>query len=212
MRTPGGYDREFDDRFARRLARDYRRRGLTPTAQRIVDFATSTGIIGATVLEIGGGIGDIQLELLGRGAVKATNLELSPAYETEARRLLDEYGMASRVERRLGIDLAATPEAVAPADIVVLNRVICCYPHYARLLDAAAGHALRAIVFSHPPRNLLTRAGVALVNAWCRLRRREYRGFVHSPEAMIAVLERHGFVPRYRHTERVWCIVGAERL
>ncbi|WP_193598385.1 class I SAM-dependent methyltransferase [Microbacterium sp. YJN-G] len=209
--TPGGYDREFGDRFARRLARDYDRNGLTPTARRMVDFVSRGGVEGATVLEVGGGIGDIQLELLKRGAAKATNLELSGAYESEARRMLRNAGLLARAERVLGVDLAATPDAVDPADIVVLNRVVCCYPDYVRLLGAAADHARRAIVFSHPPRNWFTRTGVAVVNSWCRMVGHEYRAFAHSPAEMVAVLESHGLVPRYRHTERVWCIVGAER-
>ncbi|MBO0979271.1 bifunctional 2-polyprenyl-6-hydroxyphenol methylase/3-demethylubiquinol 3-O-methyltransferase UbiG [Microbacterium sp. SD291] len=210
-RTPGGYDREFDDRFARRLAREYRRRGLTPTAQRMVEFASAAGVEGASILEIGGGIGDIQLELLKRGAAKTTNLELSGAYEREARRLLDEAGLGARAERMLGVDIAAAPGAVGRADFVVLHRVVCCYPDYARLLSAAAEHARRAIVFSHPPRTWTTRAGVAAVNTWCRVLGHEYRGFVHSPESMVEVLESHGFAPRYRHSERAWRIVGAER-
>ncbi|WP_309066559.1 methyltransferase domain-containing protein [Microbacterium sp.] len=209
--TPGGYDREFGDRFARRLARGYRRRGLTETALHIVDFASHAGLEGTSVLEIGGGIGDIQLELVKRGASKATNLELSTGYESEARRLLDEAGLGERVERLLGVDLAVSPDAVEPADLVVLNRVVCCYPDYARLLSAAASRARHAVVFSFPPRNWFTRAGTAAVNLWCRLRRSEYRGFVHSPDAMVAVLERHGFAPRYRHTGRFWSVVGAVR-
>lgn len=211
-RTPGGYDREFDDRFARRLARDYRRRGLAPAAQQMVDFAARLGVEGASILEIGGGIGDIQLELLKRGAAKTTNLELSGAYESEARRLLDEAGLGARAERMLGVDLAVAPEAVGPADIVVLNRVVCCYPDVAGLLSAAADHARRGVVFSHPPRTWITRLGVAAVNTWCRAVRHEYRGFVHSPAAMVEVLEDHGFAPGYRRTAGPWRIVGAERL
>src|SRR5688572_20982983 len=155
--TPDDYEQEFDARFARKLARRYRRRGLTPVAERIVDFAASNGLEGASVLEIGGGIGDIQVELLLRGASRTTNLELSGAYETEAMRLLDEKGMRGRAGRLVGIDLAVSPDAVEPADIVVLHRVVCCYPDYDALLTAAARHARRAVVFSHPPRTWFTR-------------------------------------------------------
>ncbi|NYE19234.1 methyltransferase domain-containing protein [Microbacterium immunditiarum] len=206
-----GYEREFDDRFAHRLARDYRRNGAPAAARRIVEVATSTGLDGASVLEIGGGIGDIQLELLRHGAAHATNLELSGAYESEALRLLDEAGMRGRATRSVGIDIAATPEAVETSDVVVLHRVVCCYPDYRRLLDAAAQHARRAVVFSHPPRTFVTMAGVGLLNLLYRLRRHPYRAFVHPPDAMIGVLERHGFEPLYRDREGTWCIVGAVR-
>ena len=209
--TPDGYEQEFDARFARKLAREYRRHGLTPTARRIVDFAGSNDLHGATVLEIGGGIGDIQLELLLRGASRTTNLELSGAYEAEAMRLLDEKGLRGRAARVVGVDLALSPDAVEPADIVVLNRVVCCYPDYDALLTAAARHARRAVVFSHPPRTWFTRALLWAGNLMYRVTRNPYRGFVHPPESMIDVLARHGFTPRYRHRDRVWSIVGAVR-
>lgn len=209
--VPAGYEKEFDARYARTLAQEYRRDGLTPTSQRIVDFAASNGIDGASVLEIGGGIGVVQLELLKRGAARTTNVELSPAYETEARKLLDEAGMRSLVNRAVGVDIAVTPDAIEPADIVILNRVVCCYPDYGRLLDASARHARRALVFSHPPRNAFTRTAIWFENLWLRMRRNPFRSFVHSPEAMIGVLSANGLEPRYRHPDRVWCVVGAVR-
>ena len=123
-RTPDVYEREFDARFARKLAREYRRHGLTPAARRIVDFAGSNDLDGATVLEIGGGIGDIQVELLLRGASRTTNLELSGAYEAEAMRLLDEKGLRGRAARVVGVDLAVSPADIEAADIVILHRVV----------------------------------------------------------------------------------------
>ena len=193
------------------LARHYRRSGTTPSAQRIIDFAASIGLDGASVLEIGGGIGEIQLELLRRGAARTMNMELSGGYEAEATRLLDEAGLRHRTTRIVGIDIAVTPEAAEPADIVVLHRVVCCYPDYGRLLAAAAQHARRALVFSHPPSTALTRTFVALANLFHRLIGREYRSFVHSPAEMVNVLERHGMRPRSRYRDGMWCVVGAVR-
>jgi magnesium-protoporphyrin O-methyltransferase len=211
-RTPDGYEQEFDARFARRLAREYRRRGLTPSAQRIVDVARSNDLEGASVLEVGGGIGDIQVELLLHGASRTTNLELSGAYEAEAARLLEERGLKGRAARRLGVDLAVSPDAVEPADIVILHRVVCCYPDYDALLTAAAGHARRAVIFSHPPRTWFTRALLGTANQYYRLTGNPYRAFAHAPGSMIDVLGRNGFTPRYRHRDGPWSIVGAVRI
>jgi len=212
--VPGaeGYEQVFDDRFARKAARRYRRKGLTRTERRIVSFVSATGVHDATVLEVGGGVGEIQLELLARGAARTVNLELSGAYEPEAVRLINEAGVAGRVTRRLGVDLATTAENVDVADIVVLHRVVCCYPDYNRLLAAAADRARHTIVFSHPPRTLARRASVAVGNLMLRLSHKTYRGFIHSPSAMIDTLRRHGFEPRVRHNGRSWCVVGATRV
>jgi magnesium-protoporphyrin O-methyltransferase len=192
------------------MAHRYRRRGLDRPARRMVEFLQSRGIDGATVLEVGGGIGEIQLELLKRGAQRTVNLELSPAYEQEAARLVREAGVEGRVERRFH-DIAIEPEEVEPVDIVVLHRVVCCYPDYERLLAAAGDHAGRLLVFSHPPRNLISRSFVAAQNLGFRLLRREFRTFAHPPPAMLAVLEEHGLRPTFTHRGLPWQVAGLER-
>jgi protein-L-isoaspartate O-methyltransferase len=207
---PRGCDAFFGERFARRVAKRYRKRGLDRTAQRIVDFLAERGIEGATVLEVGGGVGEIQIELLKRGARRAVNLELSGAYESEARALLDEAGFAGRVERRR-VDIAVAPEAVEPADAVVLHRVVCCYPDYERLLGAAADRAGRLLVFSYPRRNAMTRLFVAAQNLAFRVMRREFRTFAHPPERMVEVLGARGLQPAYGEKQVVWQVTGLAR-
>ena len=200
----------FNDRFARHLAARYRKKGLGRTARRMVDLLAQRGVQGATVLEIGGGVGEIQLELLRRGAASATNLELSPGYEPEAARLLQEAGLAGRVDRRQA-DIASDPDAVEPADIVILHRVICCYPDYAKLLGAAADHARRQLVFSFPLRNPASRAVLATQNLTLRLTGRQFRVFAHPPAAMLRVLTEHGLRPTLAHRGPVWQVAAATR-
>jgi len=192
------------------MAKRYRRRGLDRSARRMVEFLQSRGLDGASVLEIGGGIGEIQLELLKRGAERTINLELSPAYEHEAARLIREDRVEAQVDRRLH-DIASDPAAVEPVDIVVLHRVVCCYPDYERLLTAAGDHARRLLVFSHPPRNVLSRTLVGAQNLGLRLLRREFRTFAHPPPAMLAVLEQHGLRRTFAHRGIPWQVAGLER-
>jgi 2-polyprenyl-3-methyl-5-hydroxy-6-metoxy-1,4-benzoquinol methylase len=208
---PRGCDRMFGPRFAKAMAARYRRRGLDRTARRIVALLDENGgVQGATVLEIGGGVGEIQLELLERGAASATNLELSPGYEAAAAALIAEAGVAGRVDRRL-VDIATDPAGVEPADIVVLHRVVCCYPDYAQLLGAAADHARRQLVFSHPPRNLMSRALVTTQNLVFRVGGRGFRTFAHPPAAMLAVLAGRGLHLRAAHRGRVWQVAAVSR-
>jgi 16S rRNA G966 N2-methylase RsmD len=208
--NPRGCDQFFSPRFARRMAKRYRKHGLDKSARRMVAFLESRGIEGATVLEVGGGVGEIQLELLKRGAARTVNLELSGAYESEARQLAREAGVEGRTDRRLH-DIAVEPAAVETVDVVVLHRVVCCYPDYERLLGAAGDHAGRLLVFSHPPRNLISRTFVAAQNLGFRLARREFRTFAHPPAAMLEVLERRGLRPTYEHHGVPWHIAGLQR-
>jgi magnesium-protoporphyrin O-methyltransferase len=176
----------------------------------MVDLVAASGLDGATVLEIGGGVGEIQVELLERGAGSATNLELSPAYDAEAFRLLADHGLTDRVQRRR-LDLAAEPTAVEPADVVVLHRVVCCYPDYARLLSAAAGRTRAHLVFSHPPRNVVWRTLVAAQNLLLRLSGSEFRTFTHPPAAMLTVLADAGLSVRATGGGPVWRVVALSR-
>jgi 16S rRNA G966 N2-methylase RsmD len=200
----------FGARFSHRMASRYRKHGLDKTARTIVELLEQSGVVGATVLEIGGGAGEIQLELLNCGAASATNLELSPAYEPEAAALIAEAGFTGRVQRRL-VDIATDPAAVQSADIVVLNRVVCCYPDYATLLGAAADHARQQLVFSHPPRNPVSRAVVATQNLLLRIAGRDFRVFTHPPAAMLAVLAERGLQLRAVHRGRVWQVAAVSR-
>jgi 2-polyprenyl-3-methyl-5-hydroxy-6-metoxy-1,4-benzoquinol methylase len=200
----------FGPRFARHLASRYRKRGLDKTAARMVGYLADRGVDGASVLEIGGGVGDIQLELLGKGASRTTNLELVDAYEADASDLAESAGMHERMTRRQ-IDIAATPEEVEAHDIVVLHRVVCCYPDYERLLTAAADHAKRLLVFSHPPRNWISRTLTGLENVGQRVMGKSFRTFAHPPAAMVAVAEGRGMRTDYTYRGSVWQIVGLAR-
>ena len=204
---PDGYTRMFGTRFSRHLARRYRKRGLDRTASRMVEFLTEHGIAGATVLEIGGGVGAIQLELLRRGAARATNLELADSYDADAAVLAAEAGVTDRISRRQ-VDLARSPEAVEQHDIVVLHRVVCCYPDPEKLLTAAAQHAARLLVFSHPPRNLWSRSATAAENLWFRVRGIAFRTYAHEPAVMTAAARQPHLDVTYRHRGLVWHVVG----
>jgi magnesium-protoporphyrin O-methyltransferase len=200
----------FGARFAKHVAARYRKRGLDDTARRMVDLIEERGVQGATVLEVGGGVGEIGIELLRRGAASATNLELSPGYEAEAAALIAEAGMAGRVDRRLA-DIVLEPAAVEPADVVVMHRVVCCYPDYAGLLGAAADHARHQLVFSHPPRNAVSRTFLAVQNSLLRVAGRSFQAFAHPPGAMYAVVADHGMRPAHVHRGRVWQVAAATR-
>lgn len=207
---PSGYSAVFGGRFARAQQRRYRRRGLDRTARRMVDFLDAHGLDGASVLEIGGGVGDVQLELLRRGAGRATNLELVEEYDVAAGELAEEAGVADRMDRRI-VDIATDPGSVDAADVVVLHRVVCCYPDHERLLRAAADHARRLLVFSYPPPHLLNRAVIGVENLQRRLTRSMFRAFTHPPQDMMSVLHDAGLRTSYEHRGRIWTVAGLER-
>jgi Methyltransferase domain len=165
---------------------------------------------GETVLEIGGGIGEIELELLRAGAEHATNVELSGAYEQEGRALLEQAGLGGRVEWRYG-DVATDRELAPPADVVVLNRVVCCYPDMPALVDAAAEKTKRALALSFPRDTWFMRMGLRAINTWSWLRRSDFRFFVHAPAEIVATASANGLRLVGEHRGRLWQIAALER-
>jgi 2-polyprenyl-3-methyl-5-hydroxy-6-metoxy-1,4-benzoquinol methylase len=208
--SPKGYTTLFSKRAARWDARRYRRRGLDDTAQEMVGFLRARGVEGASVLEIGGGVGAIQLELLKAGAEHATNVELSPEYEEAALELVRESGLDGRVERRLG-DVVQELDLAGSADAVVMHRVVCCYPDYDALVGSAAERARRHLVMSFPRPRWAIRAVVGAVNAVARLLRWEFRSWVHPPQALVAAAERRGLALAAESRGRIWHVAALER-
>ena len=99
----------FGPRFARHLASRYRKRGLDKPRPAWSPTLSTRSPGRQRALEIGGGVGDIQLELLGQGASRTTNLELVDSYDTDATELAETAGMRDRMTRRQ-VDIAATPD------------------------------------------------------------------------------------------------------
>jgi SAM-dependent methyltransferase len=204
------YGEFFDEKLARRDAEGYRTRGVKGAGKRLVELIAARWVEGADVLEVGGGIGALQLEMLERGAAHTTNVELSPAYEGEAVALLQERSLTQRVDRRI-VDIAKDPHAAPFADVVLLHRVVCCYPDYERLLGTAAAKARRLLAFSFPPDLAVARASIRVLNLWPRLRGCDFRSYVHPEREMLAAVERNGFRIMSRERSGVWRIALLER-
>lgn len=208
---PASYGKVFDDREARRNLRSVRKRGLDADASRMVRFIAAQAPVTQTILEIGGGIGALQVELLRAGAAHATNVELSPAYETVAAELLADAGLTARVRRHLG-DFTADPEAFAPADVVVMHRVVCCYPDAIRLVRGAAGRARRFLALSYPRDAWWVRVALAVENfLFFRLRRIGFHIYLHPPPILLATAGALGFTPAYHYRGFSWETVVLER-
>ena len=190
----GPCEQVFRPRIARRTLARYRRRGLDELELQLLQSAREVGVDGTRVLEIGGGLGTIGSELLAAGAAESEVVELVAAWEPFALELARERGLEGRTTFRV-VDILDRPDEVGPADIVILNRVVCCTPDGVALTGEAASHARRALVLSFPRDVLWVRAALRGLNAGMWLLRRSYRAFVHPPAALLAAAESQGLRP-----------------
>lgn len=186
------YDALFDDRMARRNLDDYLRKGPDRTTRQLIDAIRAHGVEGATLLDIGGGIGAIQLELLAAGLSAAVDVDASRAYLATAKSEAERRGVADRVTYHYG-DFAELAGEIPAADIVTLDRVVCCYGDMARLVGASAAKARDLYGLVYPVDRWWIRAGAAAGNLALRLIRQSFRFHVHASASVDAAVRRHGF-------------------
>jgi magnesium-protoporphyrin O-methyltransferase len=154
--------RQFSDATARRDLERYRTRGPDDTTRRLRDAILRAGN-GRTVLDVGAGIGALGFELLAAGAERVTAVEAAPAYLAAARAEAGRRNLAQRFDVVHG-DFVAVAADVMAADVVTMDRVVCCYPAYRPLLEAALQHCRRLLAFSYPRDRWYVRAAVGMQN------------------------------------------------
>ena len=198
-----GIEGFFNQREAARQLKAYQRKGPARSTSILLDALRAADIEGATLLDIGGGIGAIQLDLLGAGAASATDVDASAAYLAAAREEGARRGYGERVTYQHGnfVDLATT---VAPADIVTLDRVICCYHDMRSLVGTSAAKARRLYGLVYPRDGWATRALFFVANAVLRLQRNPFRIFAHRTRAVEALLRDAGLERRFQRNAGFW--------
>ncbi len=198
---------QFDRKRAARELRDYRAHGPTnATTRAMIHLLRRAGVEGGTLLDIGGGIGAIQYDLLEAGAREVTAVDASSAYQQAARAEAERRGVSARIQFRLGDFVTLAPQVPA-ADIVTLDRVVCCYPDMEPLVRLSAERCRRLYGLSYPRYRWPTRAFVSIQNAFRRLFRNPFRSFVHSPAVMDQLLTALGFKLQSKVRTFAWEVV-----
>jgi len=204
-------DQQFDQRQAQGDLKRLHRHGPDRTTKQILAAIQRHPLPAApTLLDIGGGIGTIHHTLLDHGFAEATHVDASRAYLAVAAAEADRLGHRSRV-MLTHADFRTVAPAAAPADVVTLDRVVCCDPDFAGLLGAAADHARHLLALSFPHRRWYTRLFVAGINTWRWIRGRSFRAYVHPPAAMTRVLESRGLRQCWRGGTWIWRVELFER-
>ncbi len=198
-----GVEEEFGASVAKRQLRKFQRRGPKRTTRWLVDALADLGVSGRTLLDIGGGVGEIQHELAGRGVLSVTNVDASSEYQARAKEEARARGYLPRAVYHYGdfVDLAPQLDA---SDIVTLDRVICCYDDVDSLVASSVARAQQLYGVVFPRDEWWTRVAFTLINFVQRIRRASFRAFVHSPQRVEGMLSERGFGRVYHRESLVW--------
>jgi magnesium-protoporphyrin O-methyltransferase len=198
-----GIEREFNQGEAAGKLKSYRERGPAETTRLLIEAVKASGVQGLTVLDIGGGIGAVQYGLLEAGAEGATSVEASSAYLRAAQDEARRQAWIDRIRYAHGnfVELAAE---ITPADIVTLDRVICCYHDMPALVGLSAARARKVYGLVYPRDSWWVRLGIWLENLIYRLQGSPFRAYVHAPQAVEAILREQGLRRRYHKQNLAW--------
>jgi predicted RNA methylase len=181
----------------------YRAAGPGRTTRGLLAGIAATGARPSTLLDIGSGIGTMSFELLDAGATGATCVDMSPAFAKFGQMEAVRRGVAERITWRTADFVTVAPD-LPPAELVILDRVVCCYPAFDVLLQQAADHAEVLLAMSYPKDRWYVRMAFAAENLVRKLQRRTFRAFVHSPAKMDAMLARAGFRREVGDATMMW--------
>ena len=188
------FESTFNDRRARQQLKRYRKRGPDKTTRMLLDALRAAGIRNASLLDVGAGIGVVHHELLAEGARSAIHVDAARPHIRLAEEEATRRGHAAHVTFVLG-DFVGLAEDIAAADVVTLDRVICCYPDMEQLVAKSAARANRLYGAVFPRERRGVKVVSALQNLLWKVLGNPFRSYIHSTAAIDAALRRPGLAP-----------------
>lgn len=201
-----GIEEVFSENLVKKELSHYREHGANKTTRMLLDSIKQYSVQGQTLLDIGGGVGAIQYAMLDAGVERAISVDASSAYLEATRAEAQRRGLAERVEYHHGDFVDLAPD-IAPADIVTLDKVICCYHDMKNLVALSAARAKKLYGVVYPRDRWWVKLGIRIMNIVFGLQKNPYRSFIHPTHAVEAIIQRSG-LRRHSHTQTlVWQVV-----
>jgi len=201
-----GIEELFNEKTVSKELAEYQAKGPSKTTRMMIKALKAEGLQGFSLLDIGGGVGGVQHELLAAGVQTATDVDASQAYLRAARKEAQRRGVLDRIQFLHGnfVEMAGQ---VPNADIVALDRVICCYPDMEKMVDLSAARANHLYGLVYPRDVWWVRMGIAILNFFFRLQRSPFRTFAHSSQRVEGLVSRYGFRRKFYRQTLVWQVV-----
>ncbi len=187
-----GADLFFDEKTARKQYRQYLKKGPGKVTTRMIRHLGPISLSEKSLLDIGGGIGALQWWFLEKGGKETTAVDASSGYLTQAETHAGQHGWGERARFVFG-DFAEIHMQLEPADILTLDKVVCCYPDYQMILESACQKSTQYISLSYPMDGILSKivALVGLISA--RWKGISFRPYIHPVSKIRQVFEQHGW-------------------
>lgn len=189
--------------FARSYRRRFAKKGFEPSQQQLIQGLEQTGFANATLLEVGSGVGYMHQVLLEKGAKNAVGIDLSPDMLKEAQQWADEKGLTDRVQYIQG-DFIELLDQVEPAEVTILDKVVCCYPHAELLINSSTKKTNRVYALTYPRNRWFIKVAIEIMAFFLKLGGSDFRAFVHNPDDIERWVLEAGFKKTYQDQTFIW--------
>ena len=190
-RTTEGTNKFFS-RWSKQYEKQFRKKGLAKEQKLLLDSIRKESITNQHVLDIGCGVGALHLTLLQEGAKGSIGVDLAEGMLEKARNFAADMGVAERTQYING-DFVEVSSTVPPADITMLDKVVCCYENLDQLLLESTAHTKRVYALTHPKNNLAIKLAFKTHILFTKLVRMKFRPYWHDWVGMRTRIAEMGF-------------------
>ncbi len=205
-----GIEEQFNQKLVERELQKYRKKGPGKPTRILLEAIQSAGVEGLTLLDIGGGVGAIQNELFKFGLRQATEVEGSSAYLQAAKKEAERYGYLDQVNFIQG-DFVEMVKEISTADIVTLDKVICCYPDLQKLVGLSSQKAGKIYGVIYPVDTWWMKFGVRIPNFFFKIKDNPFRLYVHPTQAIEALIRESGLKRKFYRKLFMWHVAVYQR-
>ncbi len=202
-------DNMFGVKRANGDAKRYLKKGLDKRGQKLIAYLLDHRQERPfSVLYIGCGAGGLHHEMLRQGvAGQVAGVDAASAFLAAAQANAVQLNLSEAVTYTQR-DFAQLPDDFEPADVVTMDRVICCYPYLQQLLGAAAQRANRYLVLSFPLDDWWIRIVYRVLNGLISLFRRDgFHSYVHPHTQVLEIAQAAGLQPVHHDRSGIWQIM-----
>ena len=196
---------KFFSKQAKSYVRKFHKRGLAKEQRYLLEGILLSPIAGRTVLEIGCGVGALQLTLLKYGALSALGVDISEGMIEAAEELSRELGFTKQTLYRIG-DFVRVNEEIPDADIVILDKVVCCYADIVELLKKSCGKSRSILALSYPRPKAFVKLMFLVPILLRKLLKWPFHPYWHDWSRMVQKIEEAGFEQVYERETIVWTV------
>jgi len=198
-----GIENMFDKKAAKRALKRYLKKGPSKTTGMLLKAIHKTEVKGLDFLDIGGGIGAIQYDLIKAGASSGTSIEASPAYIDLVKDEIHKNNLAEIIDFKHG-DFTTIASDVDSADIVTMDKVICCYDDMSELVRLSSKLSRKIYAVIYPRDVWWTKLALPFINFYPIIKGSPFRVFIHPTKKVEEIIFRNGLKRDYYATTLFW--------